>query len=95
MNGSEVDYLADLAVVLARTFPDRDLPADLGPGTKVLADLGLASIEIIVLGEKLEQFYGRKLPYSQFLGALRSRAADDLELGEIAQFLRQSAVSRA
>jgi 3-oxoadipate enol-lactonase len=34
-----------------------------------------------VLGERLEQFYGRRLPYGPFLAALRNRGADDLELG--------------
>jgi acyl carrier protein len=79
----------ELAQVMAAAFPDRDISAEVGPGTRVFADLGMASIELVVLGERLEQFYGRKLPYAPFLAGLRNRGADDLELGELVKFLQQ------
>lgn len=83
--------LRDLAEVMAQAFPDKDLPAQVGPKTRAFADLGLASIELVVLGERLEQFYGRRLPYGPFLASLRNRSADDLELGELIAFLQQHA----
>ena len=79
----------DLAEVMIRSFPDRDLSVDVGPHTRAFADLGFASIELVVLGERLEQFYGRRLPYGPFLAALRNRGADDLELGDLVAFLQQ------
>ncbi|MFO0822243.1 MAG: acyl carrier protein [Gemmataceae bacterium] len=79
---------ADLATVMANAFPDRDISIEIGPGTRVLNDIGLASIELVVLGERLEQFYGRKLPYGPFLAGLRKRGAEDLELGELVNFLQ-------
>jgi acyl carrier protein len=79
----------DLAEVMAGAFPDRDISVAIAPDTRVLADLGLASIELVVLGERLEQFYGRKLPFGLFLNGLRTRGADDLELGELVKFLQQ------
>ncbi len=79
----------DLAEVMAAAFPDRDISVDVGPGTRVFADLGFASIELVVLGERLEQFYGKRLPFGQFLAGLRTRGAEDLELGELVKFLQQ------
>jgi acyl carrier protein len=79
----------DLEEVMAKTFPDRDFSCPVGPGTHVLADLGLASIDLIVLGERLEQFYGRRLPFGPFLASLRNRGLDDLELGDLVAFLLQ------
>ena len=79
----------DLAEVIARAFPDRDVSAPVGPQTRAFADLGLASIELVVLGERLEQHYGRRLPFGPFLAGLRNRGADDLELGELVSFLQQ------
>jgi acyl carrier protein len=79
----------ELAEVMARAFPEKDLPAAVGPTTRAFADLGLASIELVVLGERLEQFYGRRLPYGPFLASLRNRGADDLELGDLIVFLQQ------
>ena len=79
----------DLANIMAAAFPDRDLPTAVGPDTRVFADLGLASIDVVVLGERLEQFYGRRLPFGAFLAGLRTRGADDLVLGDLVAFLQQ------
>ena len=53
---------------------------------RLFAELGFASIDLVVLGERLEQFYGRKLPFGPFLAGLRTRGADDLALGELVAF---------
>jgi acyl carrier protein len=79
----------DLAGVMAAAFPDRDLPDEVGPETRVFADLGLASIDVVVLGERLEQYYGCRLPFGLFLAGLRARGADDIALGELVSFLQQ------
>jgi acyl carrier protein len=83
------EILAELAGVVRRTFPDRDFPDAVGAGTRVFGDLGLASIDVVVLAEKLEVHYGRKLPFGAFLKGLRDRGADDLEAGELVTFLQQ------
>lgn len=81
--------LIELAEIVRRTFPDRDFSDPVDMGTRVFADLGLASIEVIVLAEKIEAFYGRKLPFGQFLNELRTSGAEDLELGALVGFLQQ------
>ena len=81
--------LADLGAVVRRTFPDRDFSAPVAAGTRVFADLGLASIDVVVLAERLERHYGRKLPFGAFLKGLRDRGADDLKVGELVAFLQQ------
>lgn len=86
---SPEQVLTDLADVVRRTFPDRDFPDAVGPDTRVFADLGLASIDLVVLAEKLEAAYGRRLPFGQFLTGLRNRGADDIALGELVAFLQQ------
>ena len=80
---------AELADAMRRAFPDRDHVEPIGPDTHVFADLGLASIDLVVLAEKLESFYGRRLPFGVFLKGLRDRGADDLTLGELVGFLQQ------
>jgi acyl carrier protein len=90
MSGRTPDQIySDLAAVLTSAFPDRDPPSDVGPGTRVFADLGMASIELVVLGERLEQHYGRRLPFGPFLASLRNSGADDLQLGDLVAFLRR------
>jgi acyl carrier protein len=87
MRGTD-QVLADLAGVVRQTFPDRDFPDAVGTDTRVFADLGLASIDLVVLAERLEAFYGRRLPFGQFLTGLRTRGADDIAIGELVAFLQ-------
>jgi acyl carrier protein len=84
------EILADLAAVDRRTVPDRDFPDSVDPGTRAFADLGLASIDLVVLAERLDAHYGRRLPFGAFLKGLRDRGADDLELGELVSFLQKN-----
>lgn len=82
------ETLAALAGVVRATFPDRDFP-DPDPGARVFADLGLASIELVVLAERLDAHFGKRLPFGKFLKGLRDRGADDIQLGELVAFLQQ------
>jgi acyl carrier protein len=86
------EILGELAGVVRRTFADRDFPDEVGAGTRVFADLGLVSIDVVVLAERLEAHYRRKLPFGAFLKGLRDRGADDLEVGELVAFLQHHTV---
>ena len=81
--------LAELAAVVSRTFPDRDFP-EVDLESRAFSDLGLASIDLVVLAEQLEVQFGRKLPFGAFLKTLRDRGADDVSLGDLVAFLQQN-----
>jgi len=76
----------DLAGIL-RNFNGREYSGDIGPDTRFFGDLGLASIDAVVLGEMLEEHYGRKLPFHLFMADLGRRAVRDLPLSELVAFL--------
>jgi acyl carrier protein len=86
---SAQELLAGLAEVVRRTFPDRDFPDAVESSTRVFGDLGLASIEVVVLAERLDAHFGVRLPFGTFLKGLRDRGAEDLTLGELVAFLQQ------
>jgi acyl carrier protein len=81
--------LRDLDQIVRRTFPDRECSDQVGPQTRFFADLGMASIDAIVLAEQMERHYRRQLPFNTFLAQLRQRGATDFELGELVAFLQQ------
>jgi len=83
------ELLAALNGVVRETFPDRDFPDPVETSTRVFADLGLASIELIVLAERLDAHFNQKLPFGKFLKGLRDRGADDIAVGELVAFLQQ------
>lgn len=85
---SDEEIYRDLAGIVAAAFPDRDYSGPVEASTRVMGDLWLASIDLVVLGERLEKFYGKRLPFGSFLAGLRTRGVDDLEVGELVAFLR-------
>ncbi len=85
----ETTILSDLAGLLVH-FEGREYSGAIGPETRFFADLGLASIDAVVLGETLQTHYGRPLPFGDLLADLGRRADRDLTLGELASFLRKN-----
>lgn len=85
---TRAQVLDDLAGLL-RDFDGREYSGDIGPRTRFFTDLGFGSIDAVVLGERVEELYGRKFPFNQFLAELGRRGARDLEIGELAAFLER------
>ena len=83
---SRAEILADLAAILAR-FNGRDYSGTIGPETRFFADLGLASIDAVVLGETLQDHYRRPLPFGELMADLGRRTERDMTVGEVAEFL--------
>jgi acyl carrier protein len=78
--------LAEVAAILA-DFGGRGYSGPIGPETRFFADLGLASIDAVVLGETLSAHYGRPLPFGQLMADLGRRAERDMTVGEVVEFL--------
>ncbi len=88
MTGSltESEILADVAGILA-DFQGREYSGPIDRETKFFADLGLASIDAVVLGETLQEHYQRPLPFGELMADLGRRADRDLSIGELVDFL--------
>jgi acyl carrier protein len=58
------------------------------PDTYFLADLGLESLDIVVLGTMIQQQYGR-LPFAEYLEELGQRPVDerDITVAELVAFV--------
>lgn len=80
--------MADLAQLLAN-FEGKEYSGEIGPQTQFFGELGYASIDAVVLGEKLEELYGQKIPFHEFIAELRERNVDDIEVGQLASFLHR------
>jgi acyl carrier protein len=86
---SESDILADVARILS-DFQGREYSGPIDRETRFFADLGLASIDAVVLGETLQEHYGRPLPFGELMADLGTRADRDLSIGELADFLART-----
>jgi acyl carrier protein len=68
------------------THPRRDLERNLGASRRT-DDLGLASIDAVVLGEALVQHYRRPIPFKELMAEIGRRTERDLSIGELVTFL--------
>jgi acyl carrier protein len=84
----EPAIMADLARILA-DFDGREYSGSIDAQTRFFADLGLASIDAVVLGETLQEHYGRPLPFGDLMAELGRRENRDLTIGELANFLEK------
>jgi acyl carrier protein len=82
-NQETLAYLADLL----QNFNGREYSGPIGPETLFFSELGMMSIDAVVLGETVETHFGQRFPFPKFLASLAQRGADDLSVGELADFL--------
>lgn len=78
-------YLSDLL----QNFNGREYSGPIGPDTLFFSELGMMSIDAVVLGETVESHYRQKFPFPRFLAALAQRGAEDMSIGELAEFLAE------
>jgi acyl carrier protein len=86
---SNSEILADVARILS-DFQGREYSGPIDRETRFFADLGLASIDAVVLGETLQEHYGRPLPFGELMADLGQRADRDLSIGELTDFLARN-----
>jgi acyl carrier protein len=87
MPHSRAEILDDLSTLLG-DFNGREYSGPIGPETRFFADLGLASIDAVVLGERLQSRYERSLPFGELMAELGRRTDRDLSVGELTDFLQ-------
>jgi acyl carrier protein len=83
---SETEILADLARILA-DFQGREYLGKIDRQTRFFADLGLAAIGAVVLGEMLQEHYARPLPFGDLMADMGRREDRDISIGELTAFL--------
>ncbi|MGC8640879.1 MAG: acyl carrier protein [Isosphaeraceae bacterium] len=88
LRASEAEILADLRYVLREAL-SVDPITPIEPETRFFADLGLASIDAVVLGEAIQRRLQRCLPFDQLLAELGQRDERDLAIGELIAFLQR------
>ncbi|WP_435016254.1 acyl carrier protein [Tundrisphaera sp. TA3] len=84
----ESAIMAELARILG-DFEGREYSGTIDRNTRFFADLGLASIDAVVLAETLQDRYGKPLPFGDLMADLGQRADRDLRIGELADFLHK------
>ena len=82
MSTTQEQILSDLAEVL-RNWEGREYSGTIGPRTLFFGELGMVSIDAVVLAETLEKRYGRKFPFNQLLANLARRLRELFDQGRL------------
>jgi acyl carrier protein len=85
---TEAEILDDLRRVFRESL-GVDPVSPIDPATRFFADLGLASIDAVVLGESIQRQAGRRVPFDELLVELGTREERDLEIRELIAFLQR------
>jgi acyl carrier protein len=88
MTQIDPQVLSGVLALLQELADDWEYDGEIGPRTAFVADLGLESLEIVVLGTMVQQRYGR-LPFAAFLDELGQRPVEerDLTVAELVAFV--------
>jgi acyl carrier protein len=83
---SRTEILDDLIAILTNQMGVA-FSSPTSEDTLLFADLGLASIDAVVLSESLQTYYDRSLPFQELLAEVGRRSERDLSIGELVDFL--------
>lgn len=82
--------VADLEKIFKETMGDWEYSGEITPETRLFADLGLESIDVVALGAAIEEHYRRNFPFAQWLGQMREQQVDDIHVKDVIQFLEDN-----
>jgi acyl carrier protein len=88
MSGLDPQVLQGILDLLGELKEDWEYTGEIGPETHFIADLGLESLEIVVLATMIQQRYGR-LPFPEFFDEIGQRPVDqrDVTIAELVGFV--------
>jgi acyl carrier protein len=80
--------LERILALLKEAQGDWEYDGEIGPDTRFVADLGLESLEIVVLATMVQQRYG-SLPFPQYFEEIGQRPLEerDITVAELASFV--------
>lgn len=88
MTTLDPQVLQGVLAILEEAQGDWEFDGEIGPDTRFVADLGLESLEIVILSTMVQQRFG-KLPFPQFFEEIGQRPEEerDLTVAEVATFV--------
>ena len=77
----------DVLGLLRQLADDWEYTEEITPQTRFFGDMGLASLDVVVLGTAVQEHYGQVLPFSDFFVQLGQRGTPDIPIGEWVDFI--------
>lgn len=92
MKKTRDEILSDVTTLLQNLAQEWDYSSPMGPETLLFSELGLESLDAVVLGTALQETYQKEMPFAQLLTEVGQRA-HDLSIGELVDFVHSHLAS--
>jgi len=80
--------LAEIVKMMTELAGDWEYDGEITPDTYLFGDLGMESLDLVVLCTAIQERHGR-MPFAEFFAELGQRAPKDLSVGEFVAFIDQ------
>ncbi len=87
MKQSRQEILDFVLKSLSEVSQDWDYSEEVGPNTLLFSEMGLDSLDLVVLGTGMQEHYGMQMPFAEFLAAVGERGQRDVSVAELADFI--------
>ncbi|MDY6823093.1 MAG: acyl carrier protein [Thermodesulfobacteriota bacterium] len=77
----------DILATLEKVGEDWEYSDEITMDTYLLGDLGLESIDVVVLGEFLEEHYDQSFPFTEYFTELAQQEIQDIRVSDLVDFL--------
>ena len=77
----------DILTTLEKVGEDWEFSDEITLDTFLLEDLELESIDIVVLGEFLEEHYGQSFPFTEYITERAQQDVSDFTIGDMVDFI--------
>jgi acyl carrier protein len=84
----KAEILVDIAAILSNQLGVQS-SGSIDMDTRFFADLGLASIDAVVLGEAIQDHYKRPIPFNELMAEIGRRTDRDVSIGELVTFVSE------
>jgi acyl carrier protein len=89
MTPTRDQILAEVLKLLNSVVRDWEFEGPVGPNTRLFADLAFESLDLVVLGAKVQEHFGQNFPFPQLFAEIGQREVRDLTIGEWVDFIER------
>lgn len=89
MKPSRDEIMADVLGLLTKLADDWEYHGEIAPQTRFFSDMGLRSLDVVVLGTAIQEHYRQTFPFVQLFAQVGKRAVPDMPVGEWVDFIHE------
>lgn len=87
MEKTHEKVMADVLYLFRQLADDWEYSSEIAPQTLLFADIGLQSLDVVVLAISIQEHYGQVLPFSDLFADMGQHGIRDISVGEWVDFV--------